>query len=369
MRTVLAECIEETLENSGKTTLDYSNTTLILVGHGTTKNENSGAEVINMADQIRREGVYASVLHAFMEESPYDHEVLARVKTGQVIIVPYFVSEGFHTRDEIPQRMGLLKASGNNLQNPVIISPTLTAWYTRAVGTHPAVDDIVLARVKESQTSHGRAGGCKDPSSISNTPKDSGKKSWCVGELLIEPHPEGYAVRHAHDAEIPASQLEVIEPIEKLHNLSRFDIDGAYRPLRSAAGLRSGWIFCAASIEELELALDFVLPNAWRHQRLWLRKELIVRSYRETTARQSGIYAATAGLTKAEVQEVARECCKKTCQRTPVWPVEKNETAPVLPMELGSSREQLVDQGLVPCPELCSWAMEMARRKSEKTER
>jgi sirohydrochlorin cobaltochelatase len=136
--------------------------TLFIAGHGTGKNENSRRAVERQAELIRAMDLYAEVHAIFLEESPRiaDYQALARTKN--VVVVPFFISDGLHTREDIPVLLGEAKrtvqqrlAAGQpTWRNPTEKNGRLV-WYSPAVGSDPGIADVILERVKEAAGTPG----------------------------------------------------------------------------------------------------------------------------------------------------------------------------------------------------------------------
>lgn len=133
-----------------------SETTLFIAGHGTGKNENSRKSIDRQADLIRALGVYAGVQPIFLEETPRIPECYALARTKYMVIVPFFISDGLHTQEDIPVLLGETKKNvAQRLagRQPVWRNPTerngKLVWYSAAVGTEPGIADVILERVRE----------------------------------------------------------------------------------------------------------------------------------------------------------------------------------------------------------------------------
>lgn len=128
-------------------------TSLVIVGHGTALNDNSAVAV---KDQVRRIGamdIYGEVLAAYMEEPPLvaDWETLAT--KPNVVVVPFFISDGLHSYQDIPVLLGIEKegmpaASQRDVfrHNPHLIRGR-RLYYASAVGTEPMMADVILDQV------------------------------------------------------------------------------------------------------------------------------------------------------------------------------------------------------------------------------
>jgi sirohydrochlorin cobaltochelatase len=134
-----------------------SETTLFIAGHGTEKNENSRKPIERQVEMIRAQEIYADVHAIFLEESPRISECYSLVRTRNLVVVPFFVSDGLHTQEDIPVLLGETKknigerlAAGQPVwRNPMERNGKLV-WYSSAVGTEPGIADVILERVREA---------------------------------------------------------------------------------------------------------------------------------------------------------------------------------------------------------------------------
>jgi sirohydrochlorin cobaltochelatase len=133
-----------------------SDTTLFIAGHGTEKNDNSRKPIERQVELIRELGSYANVHGIFLEESPRIPDCYAMTRTKNLVIVPFFISDGLHTQEDIPELLGETKknvAQRLAAGQPVWRNPTERAgklvWYTAAVGMEPGMAEVILERVLE----------------------------------------------------------------------------------------------------------------------------------------------------------------------------------------------------------------------------
>jgi sirohydrochlorin cobaltochelatase len=127
-------------------------TALFIVGHGTDLNENSAAAAKREVDAISAQHRYAEVHNAYMEEAPLiaDWDKI----TGQpnVIVVPFFISDGLHSYEDIPVLLGIatesLGAISVNAQEVFQRNPYnlrgRRLYYASAIGTEPLFADVIL---------------------------------------------------------------------------------------------------------------------------------------------------------------------------------------------------------------------------------
>jgi sirohydrochlorin cobaltochelatase len=87
--------------------VDPRQTSLLIVAHGTDLNENSAVAAKREADKIRALGEYAVVLNVYMEESPLVSDWEKLTSTRNVLVVPFFISDGLHSYEDIPVLLGI----------------------------------------------------------------------------------------------------------------------------------------------------------------------------------------------------------------------------------------------------------------------
>jgi len=130
--------------------------TLFIAGHGTEENENSRQSIERQVELIRAQNEYGAVHAIFMEESPRIGECFALANTKNLVIVPFFISDGMHTQEDIPMLLGeperivreRLAAGQPTWRNPTERKGKLI-WYAPAVGTAPQLAEVILERVRE----------------------------------------------------------------------------------------------------------------------------------------------------------------------------------------------------------------------------
>src|ERR1041385_1979374 len=83
-------------------------TTLLIAAHGTDLNENSAVAAKREAERIRALGKYAAVLNVYMEEPPLVSDWRKLTKTRNVVVVPFFISDGLHSYEDIPLLLGIV---------------------------------------------------------------------------------------------------------------------------------------------------------------------------------------------------------------------------------------------------------------------
>ena len=96
--------------------VDPGETALLIVAHGTAANDNSAIAAKREAEKIRGLGRYAEVLNVYMEESPFVADWRVLTKLPNVIVVPFFISDGLHSYEDIPVLLGIAAPNSDNLR-------------------------------------------------------------------------------------------------------------------------------------------------------------------------------------------------------------------------------------------------------------
>jgi sirohydrochlorin cobaltochelatase len=133
--------------------IDPAETSLLIVAHGTDLNENSAVAAKREAEKISTLGKYAAVLNVYMEEPPLVSDWRKLTKTPNVVVVPFFISDGLHSYEDIPVLLGI--ANGRSLtgshggrgdvfrRNPYKIAGR-SLFYAPSIGTDPGFADIII---------------------------------------------------------------------------------------------------------------------------------------------------------------------------------------------------------------------------------
>ena len=129
---------------------------LAVVGHGTNRNENSAKAIEYHADRIREQGRFDEVMALFMDEDPEVDDVAELFSTPDVVVVPLFVADGFHTQEDIPEDMGLTDDYREGYDVPTEVEG-VRIWYAGAVGTEDLMADVVLERAADAGADVGDA--------------------------------------------------------------------------------------------------------------------------------------------------------------------------------------------------------------------
>jgi sirohydrochlorin cobaltochelatase len=140
MADVILERAEDLLE--GKE-VPLGRRALVLLGHGTDLNKNSGGVIYLNADRIRERNLYDLVEVGFLDQNPEIGEVVENVEAVNVVLIPVFIAEGWHARETIPEDLGLT--------GEVTTRGDKTIFYGAPVGTHPSMASLIAARARGTE--------------------------------------------------------------------------------------------------------------------------------------------------------------------------------------------------------------------------
>ena len=134
-----------------------ADTTLFIAGHGTGNNENSRKAIERQVELIGALGRYAAVHAVFMEEDPRIERCYELAQTRNIVMVPFFISDGLHSFEDIPVLLGeperLVKqrlAQGlATWRNPTELRGK-RVWYSASIGSEPQLAEVILQRIKEA---------------------------------------------------------------------------------------------------------------------------------------------------------------------------------------------------------------------------
>jgi len=117
--------------------VDPAETSLLIVAHGTDLNENSAVAAKRETEKIRALGKYAAVLNVYMEEPPLVSDWRKLTRSQNVVVVPFFISDGLHSYEDIPKLLGIKE--GRSPDRPGGLE---TAAPCERHGSHPSLKEI-----------------------------------------------------------------------------------------------------------------------------------------------------------------------------------------------------------------------------------
>jgi sirohydrochlorin cobaltochelatase len=132
--------------------IDPAEAALLIVAHGTDLNENSAVAAKREVEKTRALGKYAEVLNVYMEETPRVADWRKLTKSRNVVVVPFFISDGLHSYEDIPRLLGIAQARSTSSlpgeifrHNPYKID-NRRLFYAPSIGTEARFADIIVAQ-------------------------------------------------------------------------------------------------------------------------------------------------------------------------------------------------------------------------------
>lgn len=108
---------------------------LAVLGHGTRRESESERNVYAMAERVRASGRFAEAGAIFLDQEPGMLGLLDLFRAQTVVVVPLFISDGWHVGQTIPADLAL---EGEEARRDGRV-----VRYARPVGTHPALADVI----------------------------------------------------------------------------------------------------------------------------------------------------------------------------------------------------------------------------------
>lgn len=346
---VLDRALETGMAPGPKEGSEGESVALVVVGHGTPRHPQSGAVTRELVADLRSRWLRGPVAAAFLDQDPRVAEVIRAQGAAKVVVVPFFISEGWHAGVTLPDGLGVEGGRGAVEGREV--------RYARPVGTHPSLVEVVVEMVDEAW----RTGANRRDPGKGTTPPTPARKAkaafldWIAAggpegrtflQLRIRPTPGGgFDILHRSDEGLPPGGLTLHSDPEAAVELAGTTGDGRHRPLSTAPDLRRGWRFSGSSPADVWTVLSHLYPAAAVHWHMGRTGEAKPVSFQETATRQTGMYAALRGLPDPAVEEAIRDCCHPgRCLRRVAWPLRPEAVSGGAPLE----------DATVPCLEPCS---------------
>jgi len=140
---------ETSLQHGTNPAPQAKDTALFIAGHGTDKNENSAKSILRQVEIIRALKKFAEVHAIFMDQEPGIEKCRDLTTAANLVVVPFFISDGFHTQEDIPRMLGLSFVQTGQYMVPSEVRGR-RIWYTGAVGTDPTMVDVILERASQA---------------------------------------------------------------------------------------------------------------------------------------------------------------------------------------------------------------------------
>jgi sirohydrochlorin cobaltochelatase len=129
----LASCYTDRVKDHS---FNFDRDSLLLVAHGSSRFPAAAADLSRLAGKIRVSGRFARVDVAFWRQEP---QLSAEFLRGdRVFVLPFFAGIGKHSRELIPDRLGLTGAVTRRGRQTIV--------YCAPVGSHPLVPQLIDRR-------------------------------------------------------------------------------------------------------------------------------------------------------------------------------------------------------------------------------
>lgn len=128
-------------------------TSLLIVGHGTNLDENSAKAVLRQVSLLSESGTYGEVLPAYIEEAPLVSDWDSMTSRENVVVIPFFISDGLHSYQDIPVLLGIREQAGPAASHSAVFKSNphrlrgKNLYYGGAIGTDPTMENIILDQV------------------------------------------------------------------------------------------------------------------------------------------------------------------------------------------------------------------------------
>ncbi|MFP8952213.1 CbiX/SirB N-terminal domain-containing protein [Natrialbaceae archaeon A-arb3/5] len=141
--------VSESEDSEARRSLSDGGVGLAVVGHGTERNENSAKAIEYHTDRIRERDRFDEVKALFMDEEPEVDDVTDFFESDDIVVVPLFIADGYHTQEDIPEDMGLTEDYRLGWDVPAEVDGH-QIWYAGAVGTEELMADVLLERAADA---------------------------------------------------------------------------------------------------------------------------------------------------------------------------------------------------------------------------
>jgi sirohydrochlorin cobaltochelatase len=125
-------------------------TALIIVAHGTELNDKSAVAAKREAERLRARGHFASVVNAYMEEQPLIAHWDKLTTAPNVIVVPFFISDGLHSFEDIPALLGIERNACDAFAKTSHQLRGRSLYYALAIGTDARFADVIVEQARNA---------------------------------------------------------------------------------------------------------------------------------------------------------------------------------------------------------------------------
>ncbi|MEI6534496.1 MAG: DR2241 family protein, partial [Verrucomicrobiaceae bacterium] len=344
--------------------LPRSETSLVIVGHGTSLNEQSRKAIEAQVAFIREGGHgFAEVQDAYMEEAPLVAQWDEIASAPNVVVVPFFIADGLHSYQDIPVLLGMeseptAAASQNEIfrHNPHQLRGR-NLYYSSSVGTDDLMVDVILDQVHDAAV---RVGTLNVEHRTWNI--EPWANEFTIGQVRAIRQADGsWLLHHVADRGDDAS-LNNLSTVTEAREMTLTDEAGNFRALKTAPNLRRGWRLTVCGVE-IDAVLDALYPGApglWRHFKSGTLNPVPLR---ETLGRQTGMYRFANTICDDDAERmITCECNAKTkCLRRITWKLTDSQPLTSLSSDKQPPHDSTEGNPALICVEACTHLVSAAR--------
>lgn len=170
--------LRRALETARLSADERSRTALAVIGHGTERSATSSATVRRITERLRAGSGFAAVHCGFIDQEPRIERIVAAPGAERLVLVPFLLADGWHTRETIPQALGLV---GTRTERPG--RDGRVVWYTPPVGTMREVAGIALASARAAVPMMRARNGAARSSSLDSL----GRRAYRISHDYADP--------------------------------------------------------------------------------------------------------------------------------------------------------------------------------------
>jgi sirohydrochlorin cobaltochelatase len=137
------------LKRAASVGAEQHETVLVVIGHGTDRSTTSSDTVCRVTGELRERCEFQSVECGFLDQEPRIESVVSAIDARNVVLVPFLMAEGYHTRETIPKALSL---DGERTERDGRV-----LWYTQAVGTMPEMAWAAVNLTQSCERTHESA--------------------------------------------------------------------------------------------------------------------------------------------------------------------------------------------------------------------
>lgn len=126
-----------------------SGAALVIAAHGASRCALQEEPACMHANALRARSLFARVEAGFWKREPDLRTVVSHCTESRVFIVPLFISGGYFADRIIPSALGFDPATAADWGR-VQCKGSQLLYYSRPVGSHPAMAEVILARAREA---------------------------------------------------------------------------------------------------------------------------------------------------------------------------------------------------------------------------